>query len=68
MSTDEQPSQLIEQNAVDRDIDKVEEAAQAFNNLLIHFAQGYKAGGHELEQAKINLQQAVMWAVKGLIR
>lgn len=68
MSTDEKPTSLIEENAVDRDIDKIEEAAQVFNNLLTHFAQGYKAGGHELEQARINLQQAVMWCVKGLIR
>jgi hypothetical protein len=68
MSTDEKPTSLVEENAVDRDIDKIEDAAQAFNNLLTHFAQGYRAGGQELEQAKINLQQAVMWAVKGLIR
>jgi hypothetical protein len=68
MSEDEKPTSLIEENAVERDIDKVEDAAQALNALLTHLSQGHRRGGRELELAKVNLEQAVMWAVKGIIR
>jgi len=68
MSEDEKPTRLIEEDAVERDINKVEDMAQAFNALLTNFGQGYRAGGRELELARVNLEQAVMWAVKGLIR
>ena len=68
MSEDEKPTSLIEENAVERDIDKVEDAAQALNALLTHLGQGHRHGARELELAKVNLEQAVMWAVKGIIR
>jgi hypothetical protein len=68
MSEDEKPTRLIEEAHVERDIGKVEEAAQQLDGVLTYLARGYRAGSREIELAKINLEQTVMWAVKGIIR
>jgi hypothetical protein len=63
-----QTSRLIEEEDVDRDIDKIEEASRQLHDLLVLFERTYSAGGRELALAKTNLEQAVMWAVKGIMR
>ena len=68
MSESDRPASLIEEEAVERDINKIEGLSRPLHDLLLSFERTYRDSGRELALARTNLEQAVMWAVRGITR
>ena len=68
MSESDRPASLIEEEAVERDINKIEGLSRPLHDLLLSFERTYRDSGRELTLARTNLEQAVMWAVRGITR